>query len=171
MKIKSILIYFLVLLFSTQEILTCTCVGGQYVKDKLKLSNLVIIGKVLNYEKIEIVDTLFKEGTKKRDGKIISPIFLKSYYIKFNIEKLKLLKGKYKLDTIQVFSRNGNGTCGSVFEENTTYVLYLQKGRIFSKIFDGIKEYYSTNICMGNTMEVESELKKILKYLKLKKSK
>lgn len=168
MKNKLVFLLFVLLFFTSQEIKTCTCVGNLKVKDKLKKADLIVVGKVLNSHLFDVIDTLIKDTLILKSGKIIKPQYLKNHYINYKVEVKEIIKGVKKTNIIHVISTKGAGTCGSMFSHDEIYVLYLKKENLLNKNLLDTNNVYTTNLCLGNTIEVEAELKKIRKYLKFK---
>lgn len=150
-------LFFLLLLF-WQNGFSCSCIGENSVKDELKRSDLVVVGKILSKEEISLPrdenDSLRRE----------------IHRASFRVLVTSRYKGRIQSDTITIITGFGGGDCGIRFTVGESYIIYAAKD-----IFIGYGEHteirntFETNRCTRTRKEEEAELKKLRKYKRPKK--
>jgi len=122
----------------------CSCSrGARLVKDELKRSTLVMIGKVVSIEEVKV---------EIKDSTIIFEIDRKAYFRKVTFLVSVLFKGKKKGQKVVVYTGMGGGDCGFPFVVGMQYILYGNKNN--SPFFrnkqvmpKGLQKAYWTDIC------------------------
>ena len=146
---------FLFFLFAWGSLFACSCIGETSVKDGLKESSVVFVGRVVSQEEITIPYKL--SGTQT---------IIKYHYYKVILKVQKVYKGKVKEDTVEIITGIGNGDCGYSFETNKDYVVY---SKFKDRYFNGgnkVSKFLYTDICTRTTSKVAEEEDNIKKYRK-----
>jgi hypothetical protein len=122
----------------------CSCSkGARLVKNEVKRSTLVLVGKVISIEEMafEIKDsvTIAKEGRSASFRKITFQVF-------------RLFKGKKKGQKVVVYTGLGKGDCGYWFRIGQRYILYGNESaspfwRNRTVPPEGLAKVYWTDIC------------------------
>jgi len=151
-KNVSILTYIL-LLFCSYETYACSCISKANVKNEIKTSDVVIIGKVVAE----------KSFTIEVDSFPMLNINLKEYT--FLIEKK--LKGKTQQDTLKIVTGIGNGDCGFKFLLGKKYIVYASFTDIGPELSPQTFNFLFTDICRRTREYSPKEEASILKHKKL----
>jgi hypothetical protein len=108
-----ILIYFVLLIFLTvNKASACSCSrGARLVKHEIKRSTLVLVGKVIAIEEVNIKSGAIKTGQD-------------AYFNKVTLLVSKLFKGKKTGRKVVVYTGLGKGDCGFYFRIGRQYILY-----------------------------------------------
>lgn len=122
----------------------CSCSrGARLVKDEVKRSSLVIIGKVVSIEKLKV---------EIKDSTILSEIDREAFFHKITFLVFTLFKGKKKGQKVVVYTGLGGGDCGFPFVVGKQYILYGNKNalpflRAKKVLPKGLQKAYWTDIC------------------------
>lgn len=157
---KHFLLLTIFLSVSITDILACTCIGTDTVKEARKESNSVFLGEVISIDTIRTIDTIGVVGDFV-DVKETS-------IIKYSFKVVETFKGKEK--AIVVVFTDGNGDdCGFTFLENKKYIVYAKWNKNIIKK----KRVLYTNRCMRTRTFSETEyneIKKLRRFCNRRKS-
>jgi hypothetical protein len=159
----------------------CSCVGENSVETEYKISDVVLIGKVISVKKIKIwndttivnwnynskVDTVTLEQFKF-DEEIYG-----IHQLEYTIAVEKIFKGRKSLDTIKVWTGFGDGDCGFQFIIGKTYLIFAKDeykvkyniGKL-GRSKKELKGVFNTNVCSRTGLVEYSQ--DDLKYLNKK---
>ncbi len=140
-------IIFLLLLFQLPA-LGCSCIGEISVKDEIKRSDVVFVGKVISADTIS--DTIQ---------------YYKFRRIKYSFQIQTLYKGRVSSDKMEIVTGMGGGDCGFEFGVGSEYIIYAN----YNSYHDKSIRYLETNICRRTCLKNNSELREIEKYKRKKK--
>lgn len=131
------LILILTLIFSAQQIFSCTCIGNSSISDDIKSSKLIFKGKIIKKEVITIYDSdplsirrFYDDLNNKKEFKSYEDYKESIWGIKlleYTVQKKKMFKGRNKSEFIKIRSGFGNGDCGYEFQMNKTYLIFANK--------------------------------------------
>ena len=131
----------------------CTCIGDVTVREEVKRSDVIVIGKVLSKKILTITDSIFP--TKQ------------VYFADYSVYVLRNYKGKTVGNTIRVVSGVGGGDCGFEFETGGAYIIYCSYKDRYYPLGDGVDRFLYTNICRRTKEATNvSEVKAVEKYCK-----
>jgi hypothetical protein len=100
------------------ELLACSCIGNDSVKEAVKKSDAVIVGTIISQKLMSELHTeLYPPAT---------PIMQYSFVCE------TIYKGVISSDTISIFTGIGNGDCGVKFTVGEKYIIYGQKETYFT---------------------------------------
>ncbi len=142
MNFKILVYLVLLLLFVEDKATACSCSrGARLVKDEVKRSTLVLVGKVLSVEEVRI--KIEDSGNKVNQ---------RAYFNKVTFLVTRLFKGKKKGQKVVIYTGLGKGDCGFFFKLGRRYVLYGNKSASpfwRDKVAPpkGLEEAYWTDIC------------------------
>lgn len=141
----------------------CSCSkGARLVKNEVKRSTLVLLGKVISIE--EVAFEMKESATATKEGRSIS-------FQKITFQVFRLFKGKKKGQKVVVYTGFGKGDCGFLFIKGQRYILYGNESaspfwRNRTVPPEGLAKVYWTDICTRtqgfNTKEL-SELRSVRK--------
>lgn len=129
----------------------CTCIGEMSLSKEFKISNVILVGKVISKDTFNIKDTLFPS--------------LSIYKIKYQVLISRMIKGKIKTRIVSIISGIGNGDCGFSFEVGKEYLIYSTFENRHYRQGEIVKKFLATNICTrtkiidGANMEIENLIK------------
>jgi hypothetical protein len=142
----------------------CKCETPDSVEEALKLSNTVILGKVVKKTLVSPIETM---DEKKRNLIDTNDYSLKGkWIIKADIEITNTFKGDTTSKRTIVYSSNLGASCGFRFLEGKTYVIYgNNKSYLYSllirdkKITEGLEKEgaFWTSHCTRTTDDWEYE--------------
>lgn len=153
-------------------IYACSCIGQRTVKEEIKYSDAVLIGKIISKELVTLADStaikLFGN-----DSTITKGYPYETVVAKYELLLTSKYKGKITSDTIKIYTGLGSGDCGVRFEVGKNYIVYGKEETYFGQInndwlFPKGKNIYWTNICSRTTIESMEEITEIEKYRKKK---
>ena len=170
MKKLAILLFF-GMTFLPNRLFACSCIGGQRtVKEEIKYSDAVVTGKIISKELIKLVDStaikMFGNGRNK-----LTRFPFETTVAKYQLTILLKYKGKFKADTIDVYTGLGGGDCGNTFEIGQSYIVYGEKETFFGQEnnnwpYPKGDNIIWTNICSRTTTFDKGEIKEIEKIKK-----
>jgi hypothetical protein len=146
----------------------CDCIGESTVKGELKASDIVVVGKVLAKNVVEIAETI-SWGSSTDTSKMRT--LMKFHESKYTVLLTHKYKGRIKQDTVTIVTGMGGGDCGFKFEIGKDYIIYAQKETNGSHFFGDegngtIPGVFRTNICR-RTMEFnQKEIDELEKNIK-----
>lgn len=154
------------ILTGVSELLACSCVGQDSVKEAVKKSDAVVVGTIISQEFMlygDISEDTVMRMLEKELYPHITPIMQYSLVCK------TVYKGKITRDTIAIFTGIGNGDCGVRFTVGETYIIYGQKEPYFAT--DAIPLPKGENIlwthrCSRTRVFQQEEISDIEKYVK-----
>lgn len=140
----SFLIFFALLL--SVKGFSCTCIGEISLKDELKVTDLVFVGKVISVKEIQVDD---------------NPKYSSGSHVEFSYRFLveRVYKGQSKSDTIEIISPNEDGMCGVSFDLGKKYIVFSKKEKIAINHVNYSR--FKTNTCSRTqyfSVEFENEL-------------
>lgn len=159
-------------LLTNSGVYACSCIGQRTVKEEIKYSDAVLVGKIISKELVTLADsTAIKMFTN--DSTIRKGFPYEIVIAKFELLLTSKYKGKITKDTIDIYTGLGGGDCGVRFEIGRSYVVYGKNETYFGQInndwpFPEGKNVYWTNICSRTTIESRDEIEEIEKYRKKK---
>jgi hypothetical protein len=138
-----------ILLSGVAFLLNCTCIGEMTVKEAIKKSDIVFVGKITSADTIFLNDTFWGER--------------QPHEVKYRVTPSLLYKGKITSSTIEIVSGIGFGDCGYDFAVGSEYVIYA-----YYKNGDGASQahFLYTQICTRTCPRSDAEIKAIEKYKK-----
>jgi len=163
--IKTLFTLLTILNIGLFDIYACNCQGDSSVKEAIKNSDVVIVGKVISQSFIDIPDRVLIKETPK--DSLVHKFYPFVHRIKkYKIQIEKIYKGKIEKDTIEILSGNGGGDCGNKFNIGGEYIVYGKNEtyiRMGNNNYDYPKgpKYVWTNICMRTSNYSELEVKEI----------
>jgi Tissue inhibitor of metalloproteinase len=156
LKILSVVIL-LTLQSNFNTLFACSCSTPSIEKD-IKLSDVVIVAKVISNEHIYVENKDLKKGK------------FKTSLSKTIVEVEQKFKGKNKKSTVTFYSGNGRGNCGFQFEVGERYIIFgYKKGRLLSLYDFGLpknKSLYWTDTCTRTRKYDIEEYENIVKAYK-----
>ena len=143
----------IILLILSAKSYCCTCVGTSTLKEEIKYSKLIFVGKLIEKKTVIWSDSLYLKrksfkGNKRSYNKV------QNYYSNFNLIKIQYtfevkykFKGKIKKNKITLISGIGGSDCGFIFDINKDYIVFA--GNNFRpNINNGKREcFFETDIC------------------------
>lgn len=150
----------------------CSCIGQRTVKEEIKYSDAILVGKIISKELVTLADsTAIKMFTN--DSTIAKGFPYETVIAKYELLLTSKYKGKTTVDTINIYTGLGGGDCGIRFEIGKNYVVYGRRETYFGQIYNDWpfpkgKNTYWTNICSRTTTESQKEIQEIEKYRKKK---
>lgn len=143
------------LLLCGSTLLACSCIGKANVKEARKSADVVLVGKVISEETIQI--TRLSEFTT-------FPIHVKRYM--FEVEATFKRTRTKKGDTVIIYTGMGHGDCGFPFVVGEKYVVYGADEDVRASRFYGDKPLtgrgiYWTNICTRTRAFDEGEVREL----------
>lgn len=153
---KNILLTIAVVVFSTTDVLACSCVSkkisfGKKVKIEFQRSDLVFTGKV-----IDIIDNETGETT------------FSGYPIIYIFEVVQTFKGKGETKIIEVVSARASASCGYKFNVGETYLVYSIKSDFYNSYTRNNSDFI-TSLCDRNKPLATTEKREIRKLERLSK--
>lgn len=139
---RSIWILIITAILIVIPLLACTCVGESTVKGELKANDLVVVGRVIDQEKVSIEDSTWLLG-RDSVGRNRYFVFQKMHYRIVVTEKFK---GEYTSDTLTIVTGLGGGDCGYRMIVGQSYIVYGYK-RISERGNRKATNIYETSIC------------------------
>lgn len=143
------------LLLCAPTLLACACKGKASVKEARKNADVVLVGKVISEETIQIMR--LSEFTT-------FPIHVKRYMVEVEatFKRGRTRKG----DTVVVYTGMGHGDCGFHFVVGERYVIYGDDDDARASRFYGDKPLtgrgiYWTNICIRTRAFDEGEVREL----------
>jgi hypothetical protein len=151
--------FFFITLFIISSIpaIACTCSKDpsfskkEEITEKYEHADIVFSGNLI---KKEILNT----AQKRSSG---DPV-------RYTFEIIKQYKGTFSKSTIEILSAASGSTCGYIFNEGMTYLIYSRVSSHFNKQFPHLVENnnaYTTGLCSGNVLR-NSVSKKRLRIIK-----
>lgn len=134
------LIFIGILTICGHPVLACSCIGESSVKQSVKGSDLVVIGRVLSGDKFTEVDSTWLFG-KDSSGNNRYFSYNKMHYIVLVTTKFK---GTFHGDTISIRTGMGGGDCGYQFNIGGDYIIYGYKN---SERLSAQQIEFTTNLC------------------------
>lgn len=147
MKTNIYIILFLLLHHSSTA---CSCIGKRTVSGEFEKSDAVFTGKILT-----------KNNFLVRDSSL--PTGYKMYRAEVKVLVLKVYKGHFVKDTINIITGVGGGDCGVDFIIGREYILYTNYVNKYFEAATSIIPFLYTDICtrtMINNKKERKELKK-----------
>lgn len=165
--------FLLFLLFFTEHLTACGCVGENTVLGEYNYSDLVVVGTVVDSQIVKIYfdeDTTWIRDYYNKgidEGEIDASMTYSSYKSMmaraFSMEMIDYMvvveekfKRSWKKDTITVRTGFGGGDCGYRFKIGAQYLIYAQKESdieyndlAFVATKKELKNIYRTDICSG----------------------
>jgi hypothetical protein len=158
--------------FTNSELYACSCIGERTVKEEIKASDAVFVGRIISKELVEVVDSMaikmFNSDTVSRN---VYPY--KTIIAKFELVVTSKYKGKITSDTVEIYTGLGGGDCGVRFEIGKDYIVYGELERYLGQA-DSDWQYptgdnmYWTNTCSRTTLMNDEELNQIQKFRRKK---
>jgi hypothetical protein len=154
----------------TVDVIACSCVGSASVEKEIRSSEAVVVGNVISKELIQIKDLelmrLFPNDSLKFDGVLYTTQIAR---YKFLVETV--YKGKFKSDTIEVFTGLGGGDCGNRFIVGSRYILYgageTYMGQVNNNYdFPKGQDQIWTNSCTRTRQFEQAEIDEIERFRK-----
>jgi hypothetical protein len=130
--------------------LACSCVGTNTIKQELRKSNVVFVGRVLSHRTFIVVDSALPKGFTMKMAE-------------YRILKSRIYKGEIKTDTISIITGIGGGDCGLEFIVGEEYIVYAKYLEQYFDSGNKIDKFLYTNICTRTTKTNNKELRKIRK--------
>lgn len=166
-KSKCILVI-IILFFLYSDLITCTCLGTNKLKNIYKYSEFVFSVKVIESNPIIIYDSIVHAPvTLKFRDSLRTVTYVGDTYYKYKCKVKKTFKGNITLDTIEINTPNyKGGSCGSYFITGNDYIVFC---KLQNKYFDQgmiFKDFFYTDICSGNlvySLDVDKKLTKLKK--------
>lgn len=167
---KQTIILTLGFLLINSGIYACSCIGQRTVKEEIKYSDAVLVGKVISKDIVTLADsTAIKMFTN--DSTIVKGFPYETVIAKYELLLTSKYKGNTTTDTIAIYTGLGGGDCGVRFEIGKNYVVFGESETYFGQInndwpFPKGKNIYWTNICSRTTLENQNEIEEIEKHRK-----
>lgn len=167
MRKLTIILTFIFLLLNSGAF-ACSCIGKRTVKEEIKHSDVVVVGKIITKELVTLYDasytTLFGSDSTIKKG---SPYEI--VVAKYKLLLTSRYKGKITADTISIYTGLGGGDCGVRFEIGKEYIVYGEDESYFGKInnnwsFPQGRNIFWTNICSRTAIENKEEIYEIEKF-------
>ncbi len=159
-------------LLLSSELLACSCIGERTVKEEIKHSDAVFVGKIVSKELVDVVDSMainmFNSDTVSRK---VYPY--KTIIAKYELVVTSNYKGKITSDTVEIYTGLGGGDCGVRFEIGKEYIVYGEQDSYIGHA-DSEWQYptgsnlYWTNTCSRTTVVNDEELNQIEKFRRKK---
>jgi hypothetical protein len=165
-----LIILFALTIFSTNSY-SCTCFPIS-VKESIKKSNAIFIGKVLKVDTIKVIPQNFISAKISTSD---SGFYTVGHLVLLKVKKI--FKGKSFSDTVYIMTGQGGGDCGYNFEINKNYIIYAKKedyylvdseDKVTSKYITHKQTYLTTNDCDRTTENIRKEEKLLMVRLNRK---
>jgi hypothetical protein len=154
-KMKQYLLILILVVYSSVAY-CCSCIGEATIKQELKRSDVVFIGKVIAKKVINTTDTLMP-----------AIIIQKAEY---KLQVSIIFKGKIKQDTIIVVTGLGGGDCGFNFEVGNEYIVYSSFENKYYPQGNTVNRFLYTDICRRTRLATDmEEIKALNKKCRKKK--
>jgi hypothetical protein len=169
-KLTVLLIPFLALKWS--GLIACTCIGERTVKEEIKLSDVIVTGKIISRDYITLLDSEAVEFSGRENA---SPSDYPITVARYKLLIYSSYKGKKVADTLEVYTGTGHGDCGVSFEVGKEYIVYGQKETYFGQenngwVFPAGKNIIWTNVCSRTTAWNGAEIQEIERYRRPRRS-
>lgn len=126
----------------------CSCIGENSVKQELKKSDVVLLGKILSKDIIIINDDNLPVGFELRR-------------VKYSILVEKAYKGQAVRDTVELITGVGNGDCGYKFQIDSVYIIYSKYSNKYFPGGSAIDPFLYTDVCTRTKPFDKRELREI----------
>ena len=151
----------------------CSCIRQRAVKEEIKYSDAVVVGKIISKNHITLIDSTALKMFGNGNTNTKSPL-IQTTVAKYELIITSIFKGKFKSDTIEVYTGLGGGDCGIRFEIGKEYIIYGDKETFFGQInndwpYPKGNNIIWANICSRTTIIGRSKVDEIKKYLKPRK--
>ena len=164
----TILIFILLTGFSSQ-ILASSCIEQMTVEEELKQSDAVVVGIVLSKQFIVVTDSTMLK-MYPNDTLVRNSLLSKKTIARYDLLVLDVYKGKFKNDTLTIYTGIGRGDCGFNFIVGSKYIVYARnykvEGRHIEQLHIDQKSAFYTTICRRTRLFDTTEIKEIEKHLK-----
>lgn len=147
-RLKLIIIFYLV----NYQCLACDCIGINSVKNEIKKSDIIFIGKIISKKLFKIQDESFPLLVI---NKVEFTVLIKSVY-----------KGKIDSNEIKIITGNGNGDCGINFKIGIDYIIYSSYAEKYFELGHKVDKFITSDICTRTKVFEIKEDKKIRKILR-----
>ncbi|WP_405210857.1 hypothetical protein [Dokdonia sp. Asnod2-E02] len=158
--LRSLIIALFVL--TSVPVIACTCAKDpkvskkEEITEKYKRADVVFSGNLIKKE-------VLNKARKRSSG---DPV-------RYTFEIIKQYKGSFSKSTIEILSEASGSSCGYVFSEGLTYLMYTRASSHFNDRFPQLvddKNAHTTSLCSGNMLrkKVDKKQLRILKRLKAK---
>ncbi|MBO9703144.1 MAG: TonB family protein [Sporocytophaga sp.] len=139
----------LILSIVSSEILACNCVETNTVKDEIKNSDAILVGRIIERDPVELYDSI--------------PA------LKFKLVVDAFYKGQLTNDTVLIFTGANSVACGYEFEKGFKYIIYANNHKVKElnkkqENFAPKNIFYTTN-CSRTRLHDMTEIKEIEKHL------
>jgi hypothetical protein len=159
-EIFKILFVLFLLQINANLVLACSCTNDASIEYNIKLSDVVVLAKILKIDSINVANRDLKKGT------------LKIVILKVTSLVEEKFKGKFRKKYITIYTSSERGSCGFQFEVGELYTIFgYKKGRMLSNYDFGLpnnKSSFWTDVCTRtqkyNTNEHENIKKIKTKY-------
>lgn len=127
-------LFLILALFYSKSLISCTCVGNFNIKEDFDKYNIIISGNIIRQNPLYYVDSFYAVmGDGKRYRYVEKFLYFK-YKIKVD-RYYKSFNHKHP-EYIDLYSLSGNGDCGYQFNQNHSYIIYLEFGSMYN--FDDV---------------------------------
>ena len=165
---KLIVLLIFGMLFTTSELRACSCIGERSVKEEIKASDAVFVGKIVSKELVEIVDSTILQ-LYGNDTTAISRHSYTTLLAKYELVLTARYKGKITNDTLEIYTGLGGGDCGIRFEIGQEYIVYGEREPYLGQS-DSEWQYptgnnvFWTQTCTRTMLVNDEELRQIGKF-------
>lgn len=165
-----------ILLFSSTlfctNVFACSCIGERTVKEEIKHSDAVVNGTIISKNLVTLFDSTSAALYGKANNDHLNRSLYETTVAKYEFVITSRYKGRFKSDTIEVYTGLGNGDCGIRFEVGKTYLIYGMMKTYFGQLnndtpFPTGKNIIWTDTCSRTTSRTE-EIAEIEKYKRRK---
>jgi hypothetical protein len=159
----------------SSRLIACSCIGHRTVKVELQHADAVVVGTIINKQFIELIDStmikMFPNDTIIRN----SPMNKKTIAC-YALLGHSIYKGRFKIDTLKIYTGLGKGDCGIKFEIGEKYIVYGENKPYFGQLnidlrFPKGKNTLWTYICSRTTLYRHEEITELEKFTKKKNAK
>ena len=165
MKIRLILLTFFFL--SSTKIFACECSFIKSVKEEIKSSNYVAVGKVLKIEYIYIPNSTNK-NKKIRTTKSLNRMNMFSGIVlsKITFEISETFKGTQKRKKRTIYTGIGGGDCGFYFKSGERYLIYANHNSYTTKDLRKGKRKFKNALYTSNCKRTKKYSHKEIRQIK-----
>lgn len=119
-------IFCIIMLFLLYDVHACKCVGSENLKNAIKQSDVIFVGKVLLKDTLSIRIAGKSEVVYDQKGNITNQV--NQYYAKkilrYKVLLLRVYKGHSLRDTVDVYTARDESECGMELQVNDQYIIY-----------------------------------------------
>ncbi|PCJ67494.1 MAG: hypothetical protein COA58_04020 [Bacteroidetes bacterium] len=153
-------------------IYACSCIGQRTVKEEIKYSDAVVIGKIISKELVTLIDSTAVKMFST-DSTVAKGYPYKTIVARYELMLTSVYKGKITTDTIEIFTSVDGRSCGILFEIGKDYIVYGEDETYFGQVnndwpFPKGKNIYWTNICSRTSVKTKEEITEIEKYRRIR---